>query len=209
MKRALPGALAALAIAGCGGTDPDAAVRGAVERAFARDAVERCAARTARLLGAIGGAVWLDPATQVRRCRDRQRAGVVDVLGRVEVSDVERSGRTATATATLRDGHFAGQALAVDMVETRDGWQVDRFDGVRVSARLRARMHRSTREAVVQGTSDPVLAARRADCSVERFSRAISAEEEAQRLEGKLPLAVLRDALDRARKRCYDEHRER
>lgn len=112
MLRAAAGALAAAALAGCGGSDDEEEIAGIVQ-AVARDYAAICDVATERFLEPVGGREGCR-----RQAREDPDDSAAEIPGEI---DVRVEGDRATATFTDN----RGKSQAVSFAREGGGWRVD------------------------------------------------------------------------------------
>ena len=200
-----------LALAACGGGGEDAkAVKANVERFFASDP-RGCTVETQRMVRNTQDSATTDEAIASCRRREQQRqsgrqAGTPFAPSRgAAVSEVSIDGAKATAKAKLQGGDLDGQKLDVGLVKQNDVWKIDRIDGLRIDARLRAKYDSAfgpnVRTALKGKIPDDQVEAT-VGCIVRRFAASVPNDRLADQYEGKLAPGTLSKAGEEAAQAC-------
>jgi len=199
-----------LTLSACGGGEDEKAVKANVERFFAVDP-DGCSLETERMVrNTQDSASTADAILSCRRREQQRQAGRATVspfspTRGAAVSDVAVEGAKATAKATLKGGDLDGQALDVGMVNERDEWKIDRIDGLRIDARLRAKydsafapnVRTALKGSVRDEQVEPMVA-----CIMQRFAASVPNERLAAQYEGKLAPGTLSKAGGEAAQAC-------
>jgi hypothetical protein len=200
-----------LALAACGGGGEDAkAVKANVERFFASDP-RGCTLETERMVRNTQDSATTDEAIASCRRREQQRQSGGDAVTPfapsrgAAVSGVEIDGAKATARATLQGGDLNGQQLDVGLIKQGDVWKIDRIDGLKIDARLRAKYDSAfgpnVRTALKGKIPDDQVEATVA-CIVQRFAASVPNDRLADQYEGKLVPGTLSKAGEEAAQAC-------
>jgi hypothetical protein len=211
MRRLVPVVCVLLGLAACGGGGEDAkAVKANVQRFFATDP-RGCTLETERMVRNTQDSATTDAAIASCRRREQQRqaggdSGTPFAPSRgAEVADVSVDGAKATAKATLQGGDLAGQKLDVGLVKQSDVWKIDRIDGLRIDARLRAKYDSAfgpnVRNALKGKLPDDKVEAM-VSCIMQRFAVSVPNERLADQYEGKLAPGTLSKAGEEAAQAC-------
>jgi hypothetical protein len=209
--RRLLALLPLLVLAACGGGGEDAkAVKANVERFFASDP-RGCTLETERMVRNTQDSATTDEAIASCRRREQQRQSGGDAgtpfapSRRAAVSAVSVDGPKATAKATLQGGDLDGQKLDVGLVKQGDVWKIDRIDGLRIDARLRAKYDSAfapnVRTALKGKIPDDQVEAT-VGCIVQRFAGSVPNDRLADQYEGKLAPGTLSKAGEEAAQAC-------
>ncbi len=203
------GALLGLAACGGGGED-EKAVKANVARFFASDP-RGCTLETERMVRNTQDVATTDAAIASCRRREQQRqsgadAGTPFAPSRgAAVADVSVDGAKATAVATLQGGDLNGQKLDVGLVKQGDVWKIDRIDGLKIDARLRAKYDSAftpnVRTALKGKIPDDQVEAT-VTCIVQHFTASVPNDRLADQYEGKLAPGTLSKAGEEAAQAC-------
>ena len=200
-----------LGLAACGGGGEDEkAVKANVERFFASDP-RGCTLETEQMVRNTQDSATTGEAIASCRRREQQRrqggdTGTPFAPSRgAAVSDVSIDGAKATAKATLQGGDLDRQKLDVGLVKQHDVWKIDRIDGLRIDARLRAKYDSAfgpnVRNALKGKIADDRVEAAVA-CIMQRFAASVPNERLAAQYEGKLAPGTLSKAGEEAAQAC-------
>jgi hypothetical protein len=210
MRRSLSLVVVLLGLAACGGGGQEEEVKANVGRFFAIDPAG-CTLETERMVRNTQDSATTDEAIASCRRREQQRrsgtdAGTPFAPSRgAAVSDVSVDGAKATAKATLQGGDLDGQRLDVGLVKQGDVWKIDRIDGLRIDARLRAKYDAAfgpnVRTALKGRLPDDRVESTVA-CIMRRFAAAVPNERLADQYEGKLAPGTLSKAGEEAAQAC-------
>jgi hypothetical protein len=200
-----------IAIAACGGGGEDEkAIKANVERFFAVDP-RGCVLETERMVRNTQDAADTGEAIASCRRREQQRQAGNEPVSPfaptrgAAVSGIEVGGDRASATATLQGGDLDGQKLDVGLVKQGDVWKIDRIDGLRIDARLRAKYDSAfapnVRTALKGKIPDDQVEAT-VGCIVQRFAGSVPNDRLADQYEGKLAPGTLSKAGEEAAQAC-------
>jgi len=211
MRRLVPLGVLLSVLAACGGGGEDAkAVKANVERFFAIDP-RGCTLETERMVQNTQDSATTGEAIASCRRREQQRqsggdAGTPFAPSRgAQVADVKVDGAKASATAALQGGDLDGQKLAVGLVKQGDVWKIDRIDGLKIDARLRAKYDSAFGPNVrtaLKGRIPDDRVEETVTCIMRRFATSVPNDRLADQYEGKLPPGTLSKAGEEAAQAC-------
>lgn len=124
--------LAVFALAACGGDDGGSSededqITAAIERAATSGDPKACTeVETPNFVQQTSGEPGQSPAEAIKSCEQDAAETPAD---KVDVSDIEVDGDTATAKAAVTGSFFDGQTLELGLVKEGSQWKLDDFKG--------------------------------------------------------------------------------